>query len=110
LILKNKVIAILSFWPLIYTAIYFAAAILIISLGDNLPEAVKPIIKAIDLLSLPTFWLFLGMVIFYLLLIFKHKIIPEEKRLNWAAAIFFMGLISIPIFWFKHVRNNENAI
>ena len=108
--MKHKIIAFLSFWPLIYLLVYLANILLIVGTEGHLSTGIKTAIKAIEALTVPTFWLTFGMVVFYLVLIFKREIVREESRLNWAAAVFFFGVFSIPLFWFKYLRKNENAI
>ena len=108
--MKHKTIAFLSFWPLFYSVVYLASILLIVGTEGHLAPVIKTTIKVIDALTVPTFWLTFGMIVFYLVLIFKRKIVREENRLNWAAAIFFLGVFSLPLFWFRYLRNNENAI
>jgi len=108
--MKHKTIAFLSFWPLLFGVVYFASILLVVGKGGHLSPGIKTAIKAIDALTVPTFWLTFGMIVYYLVLIFKRSVVSEENRLNWAAAIFFFGVFSIPLFWFKYLRKNENAI
>jgi hypothetical protein len=105
--MKSKFIAFLAFWPTIYTALLVTATFAVVSNLENHSNWLTTFYKGLGLLWLPTFWLFFGTVIYFLIKIFKAKIVPEEQRLNWGAAVFFLGLISFPIFWFKYLRREQ---
>jgi len=102
--MKPKIIAFISLWPTFYIAIWVATNFAFVSRINNLPLWLESFYKWIGYLLLPTFWLFFGSVIYFLIKIFRSKLVPEEQRLNWGAAVFFLGLISFPIFWFKYLR------
>ena len=48
----------------------------------------------------------IGLLAFYLVHLFRAKIVDGEKRMLWAIVLLIGNVITIPIYWYRYIRQS----
>jgi hypothetical protein len=107
---QRSLLGVLSFYPVVH--LFLSALLFLLVLRDpGKPHALTNKLlwvftyPAVDWLPL----LIISLVVFYMVLIFRGKIVEERYRLDWAAAIWIFNILALPVFWFIKVRSSGAA-
>jgi len=70
--------------------------------------------RMVELETIETFkdifmWIFLGLFLFYFFYATRSDAVPEDKRILWAALIFFGNMLVMPIFWYHYILKNRKG-
>jgi hypothetical protein len=94
---------------LLYVFIFFTFwfyALVSFPSGDS--EFEKNLFLTIFILhGITMLWNF-GLLIFYIVHLFKNGRIEESKKARWAIVLFFGGFIAAPIYWHLYVWPSES--
>lgn len=50
-----------------------------------------------------TFIWIIGLLAFYFIHLFRTRIIDEEKRVLWAIVLLVGNVVTMPIYWYRHI-------
>ncbi len=90
-----------TLWPIIYMALFFIGAISMVSFaGEQGPPRLFPIIFVLHFLTIVWAW---GLIVFYIVYVFKSDRVPKEKKALWAAVLFLGNMFAMPVFWYLHI-------
>jgi hypothetical protein len=54
-------------------------------------------------LHMGTMALMLGLLVIYIVYLFKTDHVPKDKKALWAVVLFMGNIIAMPVFWFLYV-------
>jgi hypothetical protein len=58
-----------------------------------------------------TMFVMIGLLIFYIVHVFKNPAITGDRRALWAVVLFLGGIVAMPVYWFLYVwRRPDVAI
>ncbi len=91
--LKLAILA-LTLWPPLYMVAFFA---ILIAAPTTVPFSV------LFTLHVATMAVQMGLLVFYLVHLFKSPSVDRDKRTLWGITLFLGAPIAMPIYWFTHV-------
>jgi hypothetical protein len=50
-----------------------------------------------------TMIIMIGLLVFYIVHVFKNPALAGDKRTLWAVVLFFGGIVAMPVYWFLYV-------
>lgn len=104
---QNKLLGALSFYPLIYATISLISFVGVFVTIDRPNPIIRVVIDILSYLEIPSLLLLVALILGYLKIIFKTEFKTGNKQMDWAAAIVFFSIFSIPLFWFRYIRTIE---
>jgi hypothetical protein len=93
----------------VWLPLYMIAFFMIVFAGMSSHSSLD--IDSFDLLfrvHMATSILSVGLLVFYVVHLFKAKHLVGDQRLMWALTIFFLGPLAMPVYFFKHVWPEVN--
>lgn len=97
-------LGILSLWPVAYMVLFF---LVIFSTVLFLPEpgssGPPPLIALIFPLHLLTMLVVVGLMVFYIVDVFKNKRIENDKKALWAIVLFMGNMLAMPVYWYLFI-------
>ncbi|NQT72810.1 MAG: hypothetical protein HQ553_08560 [Chloroflexi bacterium] len=104
---KESVIGVLAFLPLLLLILVIALALMIPvdSFGELDKESRE--YRALEVLS-PVYYvvavLLLSLIFNFILYgIFKRDRVPEDKRILWAVLLVILNIFVLPVFWYHYI-------
>lgn len=101
-----------TIWPFIYGIIFF---IIMFSTLSSMPVNGPPdagafgeIFRVIIPLHLLTMLEVLGLMIFYIVNIFRNDRVVKDKKALWAVVIFLGNVMTMPVYWYLYIWKEEN--
>jgi drug/metabolite transporter (DMT)-like permease len=70
---------------------------------ENIPPNILSTVMGFMALHLFTIATAIGLEIFYVIQIFRGGRVPKEKQIMWLALLGFLGLVTLPIFWYYYI-------
>ncbi len=110
------IVGVATFWPIVYVAFFvgFIAA-LVISQGFGSPQVGGPddgVPKwfiVFLLFHIMTGLLVIGLMIFYIVDLFRNPRVPGEMKALWAIVLFLGNLVSMPVYWYLYIWREPKA-
>ena len=106
-------LGIATIWPFIYFPFFIGAMFLIMSLapadGGDAPPIFALIFPVIFLLHLITILDGIGLLVFYIVNVFRNERVNQDQRLMWILLLFFLGLIVMPVYWYLNIWKEPQA-
>jgi uncharacterized membrane protein len=99
-------LGLLTLWPLCYLVLFFILTFIGIFFGA---ASQAPFIQLILPVHLLTMLLIFGLVVFYIVNVFKNKRIESDKKALWAVVLFMGGMIAMPVYWYLFIWKDEAA-
>jgi hypothetical protein len=96
----------LTLWPVLYVFVFIAFAFaMVIYSGSNPTHSQEPPAGLILLFAvhMATILMALGLVVFYIVYLFKTDRVAQDKKALWAAVLFLGGMIAMPVFFYLYV-------
>ena len=93
----------------VWLPLYMVAFFMIVFAGMSTHSAMD--LDSFDILfrvHMATSILSVGLLAFYVVHLFKAKHFVGDQRLMWALAIFFLGPLAMPFYFFNHVWPEVN--
>lgn len=109
---KNKklFLGFLTFWPFAYMLIFFLFIFGAIFAGPGDGSGLIPISMAVIFpLHLITMLVAFGMMIYYIVDIFKNKNVKEEYRVIWVLVLFLGGILGSPVYWYMNIWKDPDT-
>ena len=94
-------LAIATALPIVYM-FYFIAAFDSMS-GQMTQEEMQAKFDLLFRLHLGTMALIGGLLIVYIVYLFRTEHVPKDKKALWAVVLFMGNILSMPVFWFLYV-------
>lgn len=67
------------------------------------PDHAQAEFDAIFRLHLGTMLLIFGLIVSYIVYLFKTEYVSKDKKALWAVVLFMGNVLAMPIFWFLYV-------
>lgn len=96
-----------TLWPLLYIGLFIAFFIFTMSFaaqgGHNISGGPPPVFIVIFGLHIFTMVWDVGLMIFYIVHVFRTKAIRETMKILWTIVLIFGGPIAMPIYWYLYI-------
>jgi hypothetical protein len=101
--LSRPVAAILgaiSIWPAAYF-LFFIALMFSAALGQE--ERVGSLFPAFFVVHIVTMLVTIGLLVFYIVHLFKNEQLSGDRRVLWAIVLFMGHVIAFPVYWYLYI-------
>jgi len=112
---KNVRIAlgIATFWPFVYIFIFFAFIISTIATKNSGQQDAR--FAYLIVIHFLTMFMMLGLVIVYIVDVFKNNLVNKDQKVLWAVVLFFGGMFAMPVYWYMFLwkplkQNNPTGV
>lgn len=108
------ILAVLTAWPVVYMftfmgfVIYFFVTVAIKNQPPE-PNHFPSVFAVLGILHVLTILEIFGLMIFYLVHLFKYSIISQDKKIIWLLVLIFAGILSMPIYWYFYIWRKQPA-
>lgn len=102
---KTKAIVLGAFtvWPIAYMLLFMATvAASFFLMRDGSPQ-MPPFFGLLIVLHLFTMLEMVGLLVCYLLHLFKTDAIPQDKKALWAVVLFMGNALAMPVYWYLYI-------
>ncbi len=102
----------LSFWPLMYFLLFFLFFLTVFIggfTGTLSDKTIFPLFFVLFSLHLTTILLIFGLLIYYIVHLFKNDRVPDNLKALWAVVLFFGNFISFPVYWFLYIWKEPDS-
>jgi hypothetical protein len=97
-----------TIWPILYMFIFMGAAFSAVIFGESEPAALWAVIIPLHLL---TMLLIFGLMVFYVVNVFRNDRIKPDMKALWAIVLFMGNAFAIPIYWYLYIwRDDPKAL
>ena len=103
-----------TLWPLIYMGLFLIVFVMLFTFsvqgefqGGNGPPAGFLLIFVLHIFTMV--WM-VGLLVFYIINVFKTRVIRDNMKILWAIVIFFGGPIAMPIYWYLYIWKEPEII
>ncbi len=110
--LKKVFLGFLSLWPLMYFLLFFLffLTVFIGAFSGTLSDkTIFPLFFVMFFLHLTTIFLIFGLLIYYIVHLFKNDRISNDLKALWAVVLFFGNVIAMPVYWFFYIWKEPNS-
>ena len=99
------ILALITLEPILYLILFFTFIIkTFMSFGNNLDLDKEPgIVQILFPLHFLTMLILFGLLIFYVVNVFRNALIESDKKVLWLIVIFFGNIIAMPVYWYIHI-------
>lgn len=98
---SKSLLGALTFAPIIYMVLFFAH----IFSFDSGGLIDFDILFRLHILFM--IWI-MGLMIYYIIHIFRSNELNSEKRILWTIIVFFGHVIALPFYWYLHIWKSNN--
>lgn len=106
---QKKAFGVASFYPLAYSMLSLVSFVGAFASSDRLSEVFRVALHLLAYLEVPSLLFLVGLIIVYVKMALKQENKTDNKRMDWAAAIIFFNVFSIPLFWYRYVRTMKTG-
>lgn len=92
------VVGVLTIWPIVYVAIFFAVVI------DSAVSGEEDIGAWLFVLHIATMLLMFGLLAIYAIDIFRNPAVREDRRVMWLVLVLFVNIGAMPVYWWHYMR------
>ncbi|MBN2646061.1 MAG: hypothetical protein JXR59_11395 [Desulfuromonadaceae bacterium] len=99
-------LALLTFWPLIYLLSFFALAVaMVYGLGGPLADFMHSEggFQVLFAVHLSTMVEILCLLAFYCVFLYRTDRVPTQKKTLWTVILFMGNLFAMPVFWYLYL-------
>jgi hypothetical protein len=89
-----------SVWPPIYMLLFMVVAVYSIFSRGSEPPAIWALIIPLHIL---TILLSIGLMIFYMVNVFRNDRVNKDMKVLWAVVLFMGAIIAMPIYWYLYI-------
>jgi hypothetical protein len=98
-------LAVFTAWPFLYMIIFMVTWIcMVMSIGsDAHPEPPGVMFIGLMVLHLLTMLEIMGLLVIYLVHLFRTDRVPQDKKALWAVVLFLGNMLAMPVYWYLYV-------
>lgn len=102
---KTKAIVLAAFtvWPVAYMAFFMATVASSFFMMKGGSNQMPPFFGVLIALHFFTMAEMIGLIVFYILHLFRTEAIAQDKKALWAVVLFMGNAISMPVYWYLYV-------
>jgi hypothetical protein len=104
-------LAIATVWPFLYMVLFvlFAFFSVFFMPRSGSPEGggIPDLFLIIFPLHLLTMLLIMGLMVFYIVNIFRNDRVEKDKKVLWAVVLFMAGMFAMPVYWYLYIWREE---
>ena len=102
---KAILIGLATCWPFLYMSVFVATFVSsFFSIASKGGESLLGRHFAVFFgLHILTMLVSLGLMIYFIVHLFRSSSIPNDKKPLWAIILFMGGIVAMPIYWFLHI-------
>ena len=102
-------------WPFLYVLIFFVAVFgltFAFSGRDPVSEGDRPpawFFGIIALHFLTMLWV-LGLMVFYMINVFRNERVEKDKKVLWAVVLFLGNMLAMPVYWYLYIWREPDEL
>lgn len=101
------ILGVATLWPLLYLILFlafvFSQVFLFSHKGPPRSSALEGWLYVLfALLFLTIVWI-IGLLIIYIVNVFRNDRVPQRKKALWAVVLFLGNMIAMPIYWYLYI-------
>jgi hypothetical protein len=101
----------LTIWPFIYMFLFMGGIFFAISHpGPSHADGPPLLMKVILPLHLLTMLEMMGLLVFYIVHLFRTNRVAPDKKALWAIVLFMGNMISMPFYWYFYIWKPLNEL
>lgn len=102
---KKKLLGILTAWPFawIFLFILFVFGLIAGNPGGDLGPIGGLLFMFFFLIHFLTVLLAIGLQVYYIINVFRNGNVDKDQQIVWVLALFFGGIIAMPIYWYMNI-------
>ncbi|MBI2789341.1 MAG: hypothetical protein HYX59_11720 [Elusimicrobia bacterium] len=100
---KALVLAAFTVWPVAYMAFFMAtvaSSFVLMRNGSNQMPSFFGVLIALHFFTMAEM---IGLMVFYILHLFRTEEIAQDKKALWAVVLFMGNAIAMPVYWYLYV-------
>lgn len=98
-LVATVLVGLATLWPLVYMVLFLLSFVGMATSGGG--QLIR--FEALVLLHVLTMVWMVGLLIFYIVYVFKTKRISQDKKVLWAIVLFMGHVIAMPIFFWLYI-------
>lgn len=107
------VLGVATVWPLVYFVFFIATAFVFVAVQPQLTTPDSGFLAAFKVLIglhfLTVLW-GIGLLVIYIVHLFKTDRVPNDKKALWAVVLFFGNMLAMPVYWYFYIwPDSEDA-
>ena len=89
-----------TIWLPFYLLLFMGVAFYSAFSGSSEPSVIWAVIIPLHLL---TMLLTIGLMIFYVVNVFRNEQVKKDAKVLWAVVLFMGGIIAMPVYWYLYI-------
>lgn len=108
------ILAVLTAWPAVYMLafmglfIYLFVTVAIVN-QPSAPDHFPLVFSVIGILHILTMLELIGLLIFYVVHLFKYPHFTQDRKMLWLLLLIFTGIFSMPVYWYLYIWRQRPA-
>ena len=98
-----------SFWPLLYHP-FFIIYVAVFAITASDVDAGIPLYGSLLTIYLATILGMLGLVVYYIVNVFKGGAVPQNRQVLWTLILIFACPLSLPFYWYFYIWKPKQNI
>lgn len=102
---KSKAIVLAAFtvWPIAYMLFFMAGVASSFFLMRGGSNQMPPFFGLLIVLHVFTMLEIAGLLVYYILHLFRTDAIPQDKKALWAVVLFMGNALAMPVYWYLYI-------
>ena len=92
-----------TLWPFVYVILFFLFVFSSVVFPPTEAPGPPPLIALILPLHLLTMLLIVGLMIFYVVNVFRNDRVDKDKKVLWLLVLLLGGGIGMPVYWYLYI-------
>jgi len=99
-----------TLWPFFYLILFFVVIFSTVVFRPGSGESGPPPLIALILpLHLFTMLAVMGLMVFYIVNVFRNDRVDKDQKALWAVVLFMGNMIAMPIYWYLYIWREPPA-
>lgn len=110
--LAKLLLGLATLWPLAYLILFFVVIVAteFFMPGSRQQPGPPPLIALILPLHFFTMLAVVGLLVFYIVNLFKNDQVERDKKALWAIVLFMGSMIAMPIYWYLYIWKSAPVV
>ncbi|GBC79131.1 hypothetical protein EG19_06335 [Thermoanaerobaculum aquaticum] len=103
---KAIVLAVFTLWPFLYMFLFFATIVILITSAAAKPQPSQDmplLFGGIFIMHIATMLEIMGLLVVYIVHLFKTDRVPQDQKALWAVVIFLGNVLAMPVYWYLYI-------